>query len=96
MYNPRNKNANLLAALMALAGTIPALPTKKAKTISIPSRKKVSKKRRNKRQAVHTPGAHFKPVYLIEYDGKPMTPAMYRRLHMGVQNPRKNGHKSSK
>ncbi len=94
MYDPNKKNLNLLTAMMALGNTIPALPRRKS--VSIPSRKKVSKKRRNRRKEIQKPGEHFKPVYLFEYDGKPMAPSMYRRLHMGVQNPRKkNGLKSS-
>lgn len=84
------ENSMLNSALLALASSVAAIqkPEKKSKHQS--SRKKT------KKGATHVVGEHFKPKFLIYKDGKPVTPAMYRRMHMGVQNPRKkNGSKST-
>jgi len=89
MFTPnqqKNKNA-LLTALLGMAQSVPtaiaAMPNPKRKG---PRR---TKKGRSKANARHIQGAHFKPVHLFEADGKPMPPSMYRRLHLGVQKPRK-------
>jgi hypothetical protein len=89
MFTPnqqKNKNA-LLTALLAMAQSVPtaiaAMPNPK------PKRARRTKKGRSKANARHIQGAHFKPVYLYEADGKPMPPSMYRRLHLGVQKQRK-------
>lgn len=90
MYDP--KNNTLLTAMLSLVNTIPELPTKK----TFVHRQKDSGRKKTKKGATHVIGEHFKPKYLIFMEGKPVTPAMYRRLHLGVQNPRKkNGLKSS-
>lgn len=97
MFTPnqqKNKNA-LLTALLAMAQSVPtaiaAMPHPRRKGPRVKT-----KKGRSKANARHIQGAHFKPVYLFEADGKPMPPSMFRRLHLGVQKQRKqNGSKSS-
>lgn len=80
------KSNSLRLALLAMANWNPPLPIKK-----IPKSNKIrkTKKGHSKNNAHHIQGAHFKPVHLYEVNGKPMPPSMYRRLHLGVQNPRK-------
>ncbi len=81
------KNNALRLALLAMANWNPPVPIKK--TISKNKGPRQTKKGRSKANARHIQGAHFKPVYLYEADGKPMSPSMYRRLHLGVQKQRK-------
>lgn len=84
------KNSTLNSVLLALASIVAPIlkPEKKSKHQS--SRKKT------KKGATHVVGEHFKPKFLHYIDGKPVTPAMYSRMHMGVKNPRKkNGSKST-
>lgn len=89
MFTPdqqKNQTA-LLAALLAMAQSVPTAMAEMA----TPKRKgpRRTKKGRSKANAHHIHGEHFKPVHLYEADGKPMPPSMYRRLHLGVQKPRK-------
>lgn len=79
----------LTTALLALASAVPTLPRYKAQTID-------SGRKKTKKGATHIVGPHFVPKFLIYVDGKRVTPAMYCRMHLGVQNPRKkNGLKST-
>lgn len=71
------KNSRLLISLIAMANTIPILPTTTKRS-----------KKGKKKKAKLTPGSHFKPVNLFFHEGKPMSPAMYRRLHLGVKKKR--------
>lgn len=46
-------------------------------------------RKRTKRGARHYHGNSFTPRTLIKYQDKPMTPATYRRLHLGNQKKEK-------
>lgn len=86
------KNRTLLTSLIAMANTLPILPTttKLTKTGTVlPTfvRRKKDKKAK-KKKVKQTQGSHFKPVNLFFHEGKPMSPAMYRRLHLGVKKKR--------
>jgi len=87
-----NEKKTLIPALLSLAASFnnQGLSRGNQNVVKTDGRKKT------KKGATHIIGKHFKPRYLIFIDGKPVTPAMYRRMHMGVQNPRKqNGSKST-
>ena len=62
----------------------------KVMDIPIEPRHKKVRRKCSKKGAIHHHGEHFKPVHLFFHDDKPMTPAMYRRLHKGAQK-RKHG-----
>lgn len=84
-----NSNEKLLDALLNLVKTTPTLP-------QIKKLQKPSGRKKTKNGATHVIGDHFKPKFLHYIDDKPVTPAMYSRMHMGVKNPRKkNGSKST-
>lgn len=78
----------LKTAILALASSMDGLSSSMSKTPSHKANPKDLKK--TKKGAKHVVGSHFKPKYLIFVDGKHVTPAMYRRLHLGVKNPRKS------
>lgn len=84
------QNSMLNFALLALASRVAAIQKREKKSKHQSSRKKT------KKGATHVVGEHFKPKFLHYIGGKPVTPAMYSRMHMGVKNPRKkNGSKST-
>ena len=74
----------LIAALLGLANSMPTIPPSKPNPTY-----KAADIGKTRKGATHVVGAHFKPKYLIFIDGKHVTPAMYRRKHLGVKNPRK-------
>lgn len=74
----------LITALLGLANSMPSLP--RIQTNRQPAS---SGRKKTKKGATHIVGTHFVPKFLIYADGKPVTPAMYCRMHLGVQNPRK-------
>lgn len=84
------KNSGLYSALLSRIRSVTRIQKRERKSKQQSSRKKT------KKGATHIVGEHFKPRFLHFIKGKPVTPAMYRRMHMGVQNPRKqNGSKSN-
>ncbi len=85
------KNRTLLTSLIALANTLPILPTttKLSKTGNVlPAFVRRKKDKKKKKKVTQPQGSHFKPVNLFFHEGKPMSPAMYRRLHLGVKKKR--------
>jgi hypothetical protein len=80
--NAYDKNTRLMNSLLVLAANFPK-PGKKSQS---PSMKYVRRSKHRRGHAVqHTPVPHFKPVFLFKYKDKPLVPALFRRLHMGVQ-----------
>lgn len=80
----KNGGKTLTTALVALATSIPSLPH-----FNTNYKNPADTRKKTKKGATHVIGAHFVPQFLIYADGKPVTPAMYCRMHLGVQNPRK-------
>jgi hypothetical protein len=81
----KNGGKTLTAALVALAISMPSLP--RFATTRRPTTD--SGRKKTKKGATHIVGPQFIPKFLIYADGKPVTPSMYARMHLGVQNPRK-------
>ena len=95
--NTNSGRVGLLTSLIALTSLLPSLH-KTNPMVSHIKEKKKSKKTGSKRNNKHVEGSHFKPVYLFTDElGRPLTPAAYRRLHLGRKSQRKiHERKSSK
>jgi hypothetical protein len=93
MDSNRNKDhLKTLIALSVLAGGFSGVSKDRKPSIN----KVASNRKKTKKGATHIVGKPFKSRFLIYIDEKPVTPAMYRRMHMGIQNPRKkNGSQST-
>lgn len=96
MFTRKPKTNNkLLAAYNSIAQMLPTIRVNE--NPNKPDAYKVSRKK-TKKGATHIVGTHFKPRFLFhDKNGKPITPAMYGRLHMGAQRKKKrnNGPKTS-
>lgn len=79
MSQNENKKVDLFTALAAMTSVLPSLTTTENKG------KHKAHSKKTKKGASHIVGPAFKPKFLIEIDGKFVTPAMYRKLHLGAK-----------